>query len=979
MARTQSRLAIGRKVNRGLNRLSRPDLLGWIRKQFAAEAKETFFSKRAALIYLILFIPSLTIIVVSNAPWNLIVNDTLLLVSSFEALERFSSLFSSANSNPLQALFDIFPSGLGVDAIPNLIAHAVFGPGMNVEFFYIFCGLLLAFGIAFLARTVELSWAVATLAAILVPLLLLPTFGMFPLLDHIYLLWPILYYGAAGTVFAVALYWHIDGRSLKRDAAIAVIIALILIHLSIVKILFMTLMAPAMIACGCGALISSRSKAEFRSKLISAVMIFIALVATGIVHYLIALGHSSATHVFYPELSTFMQFGSPTWGAFITDISQVFINPFTYSYRGTASINGAIAPLAQLGALYLAFRGQSRLAKIFGRTIIVWTILTALTIAIVHYFYFYTLIAYKGPDPRHFIRILWPFYTICLAALVVAIANGAVTVVARYLPRAESCKRYLQHGLVVCLIFGPVAFIAGKNVLPLLKPGIEIKDHIFPTYLPTYTAKRNAIIDYLQDEVGIELDKEFRGSVVALPTEYHKDVRPYKAWRRETTFAYARAYLGNDLGAFSLRYFNIPTLDQMTHNVTPQYFLIARELLSRPGIDHFDRHFAMATRVNQSIMSLLGTRFIIADYELPVGTQRLAMPLIGEARRILENENLLKSPVRVYELPHPNIGNYSPTEIIVARHARHTISMLAAPEFDGRRTVVVHGHSIKGPLVPAEQAKMIVREGGVDLHASSNGESVLVLPVQFSNCWRIKSDGNVSLFRANLMQLGVRFSGELNAELRQVFGPFWRSSCRLKDVKEIKKLNLPDAVGAGELRPLTRGDGINLLPFSESLQDVVENSAIASIEANDAAAGAIQSYTMAPEGAWGEHYLVVRPPDLPPGPYTLSMQVRADSANLIALQLKDGKNNGSLGKFWLDRLHASVTPLGNAGILNVRISHFDENWLQLSLTANLRETKKPVIFIQILRNWLPFRTDLHFRAVKLERGEIDTIYQDHRP
>jgi hypothetical protein len=61
-----------------------------------------------------------------------------------------------------------------------------------------------------------------------------------------------------------------------------------------------------------------------------------------------------------------------------------------------------------------------------------------------------------------------------------------------------------------------------------------------------------------------------------------------------------------------LRHYNIPTLDEVTHNITPQFYLITRELLSQPGIDVFDRHFGgAATRLNEPILALLGVRFLI--------------------------------------------------------------------------------------------------------------------------------------------------------------------------------------------------------------------------------------------------------------------------------------------------------------------------------------------------------------------------------
>ena len=44
------------------------------------------------------------------------------------------------------------------------------------------------------------------------------------------------------------------------------------------------------------------------------------------------------------------------------------------------------------------------------------------------------------------------------------------------------------------------------------------------------------------------------------------------------------------------------------------------------------------------------------------------------------------------------------------------------------------------------------------------------------------------LFRADLMLLGIRFSGKLNVELRQMFGPFGDSACRIADAADAERL-----------------------------------------------------------------------------------------------------------------------------------------------------------------------------------------------
>jgi len=308
--------------------------------------------------------------------------------------------------------------------------------------------------------------------------------------------------------------------------------------------------------------------------------------------------------------------------------------------------------------------------------------------------------------------------------------------------------------------------------------------------------RRSPIIDYLEPRIGVALDREFRGTVVFMPTVYDKDLKPYGVWRREPTFNYTRAYLGNDLGEYGLRYYNIPTLDEITHNITPQFYLTVRELLSRPGIDVFERHYGGAiTRLNEPILTLLGVRYIIADYELPVGTERLAMPIPEGVREVFEREKVLKSPVRIYELHNPNLGNYSPIAVVGAETAKEAIVAMSRPDFDGRQTVVTDDASIPNNLVSATWASMTVRRGGVALSASSAGQSVLILPVQYSHCWRIVSGGGATLFRANVMQLGVRFSGKLRVELQQIFGPFWQSGCRVEDATDAKRLRMVDALG----------------------------------------------------------------------------------------------------------------------------------------------------------------------------------------
>jgi hypothetical protein len=231
--------------------------------------------------------------------------------------------------------------------------------------------------------------------------------------------------------------------------------------------------------------------------------------------------------------------------------------------------------------------------------------------------------------------------------------------------------------------------------------------------------------------------------------------------------------------------FRIPTLFQANVAMTPQYFLTVSEFLSQPN-DKQMRLFIAITQPNQTMLPLWGVRFMISDQPSSFGSLRAEMPVLQS------DPPLYNSPIRLYELADPNLGNYSPIEITSAKSASEMLLRMGRSDFDGRRMVVTDA-DISGPFVPARAASMTLIEGGLLLQAQSEGDSLLVLPVQYSHCWVPASSSQMTLFRANLMQLGVRFSGRLSSEIKFKFGPFWNSYCRRQDARDAERL---DMVGA---------------------------------------------------------------------------------------------------------------------------------------------------------------------------------------
>jgi hypothetical protein len=141
----------------------------------------------------------------------------------------------------------------------------------------------------------------------------------------------------------------------------------------------------------------------------------------------------------------------------------------------------------------------------------------------------------------------------------------------------------------------------------------------------------------------------------------------------------------------------------------------------------------------------------------------------------------------VYEVPHPNLGDYSPTIAMTAETGAAAAAMMAQPDFDFTTRVVL-STAIDKSLVPARNMQMSVIRGGLHLSGHSDGTSLVVLPQQYSHCLRARDEG-VRVVRANLMVTGVIFSGEIDTDVISDYGLF-TPRCRWADISDIKKLKM---------------------------------------------------------------------------------------------------------------------------------------------------------------------------------------------
>jgi hypothetical protein len=300
--------------------------------------------------------------------------------------------------------------------------------------------------------------------------------------------------------------------------------------------------------------------------------------------------------------------------------------------------------------------------------------------------------------------------------------------------------------------------------------------------------RTGAIHQYLEKHIAVTPGEKFRGYAGLYLDPNDGFVRksypisPGTGASNHEMYVYARGLLavqfGNMFQLTDLWNSNIPTIEDYGQWLTRQMFMFNRDLLAAPG-DIADEH-GVAThvyRVAPEILAMLGVRYIVTD-----GT--LNSPLVTE---VVQEASAAGTVLRLYEIQNANMGNLSPTKVISADNYGDAISRLR--DLRGRDTVVVLGNpSLPPAIVPARQADLTVIKGGYHIEARSSGTSLLVLPVQFSHCWQLveKSTGKAGIFRANIVQTGLYFRGDISADLRFGFG-LLNSSCRKQDGDDMRR------------------------------------------------------------------------------------------------------------------------------------------------------------------------------------------------
>jgi hypothetical protein len=340
-------------------------------------------------------------------------------------------------------------------------------------------------------------------------------------------------------------------------------------------------------------------------------------------------------------------------------------------------------------------------------------------------------------------------------------------------------------------IIRAVPVLSGIAFVPVLGAWY-VKDEIYahkytPNLINTLTEPRpetDELVAYLGGNIGLRNTRQFRGMALM-----------------NSRFRYE-----NFLALTSLWANFVPTMNvYSTFDMPRFYYFISHQPLQEGAVAASSsdpipirrawwtyRHLDASSN---KIVQALGVRYVV--FQAFEGDETRSAPDDAVLRRQLGPMTLGGRQVTntIYEHNDPTVGNYSPTNVMIARDAPSILQYLWSTSFDPRQSIILP-ERIEESLVQATGGKIFFERGAIRVQAESRGHSVLLLPVQYSRCLVLSEAAKARLLPANLVQTAVLFHDSIDLRIHFEYGLF-RPGCRKQDLADLAELGIFDEKDAG--------------------------------------------------------------------------------------------------------------------------------------------------------------------------------------
>jgi len=655
---------------------------------------------------------------------------------------RSDSEFLTLNSDFLSSLghiyyptnFKLYPSFWFLYFIRNI--NTAKASLLSIELLELSCATYL------FVRTVGLSRAVAVIASSVVCICLFPFFG----LGLVFSLLPVVPHigdSIAAVLLMVVVFWRFGRYSIRRDWPWAVAF----IGLS-AWCVFASMASLLIAACFLALTILSaffacnRGEIPRKAALIGITSLLFLILGPGL--FLAGLTMNSVGFLFPKEL------GDTTMNL---QMISIFFHKDSYGMAGPILVIFAI-----LGAGWSIF-SANKSERVFAWVLLLFFFFMGVATLVV----FYTK-AWKGPEPFYLEIYFIPLYATFAVQLVKRLLERASGLIAPIFPKAQTLKRF-RHFFPpeFCLIFLAIAF-AACLVLTGSKGDYGFK----------YPPDRSLITDLLVKEISLQKGTEFRGRVVTLTGR--SLLKPVSWFDLHTQDVLRASAIGNEHRVTGLNYFHIPNLFPYGPTLSPGYFVFSRMFFARQE-DVPLRNIATLRKIDPRMLAMIGIRYFITDAESDP-------PTILRQKIPSNDGNFLF----LYEIEDVNTGQFSPVEPVQVGSIDEAFNKLKSPDFNPHNKFIVYKPwPESASLLPAKETSLVFEDPSLHFRASSEGISVVLLPIEYSNCLAVQNlTGNfVKVFRANVLLTAVMFEKRVDIRLLTRTGPIHNPGCLLADREDL--------------------------------------------------------------------------------------------------------------------------------------------------------------------------------------------------
>ena len=250
------------------------------------------------------------------------------------------------------------------------------------------------------------------------------------------------------------------------------------------------------------------------------------------------------------------------------------------------------------------------------------------------------------------------------------------------------------------------------------------------------------------------------------------------AVRNDQIFDGRIAFMGPGLDYRSFIQDRIPVLNDYSHNLSPLAYRFQREFFWDDNFEQIRNNFKFGA-LNLQLYEMLGVKYLVAQQP-----DISSVSTFSDLQSSEFKEKSIQESYEIVELRHPNLGNYSPTNVTVVANLESAYKELKL--LDLKQNIVLFSDP-KMSLQAARESKMTVVDGDIRVVAESAGDSVLVLPFEFSSCINFEEKSEKSNFiraeLANGLLTAVFFSKNLDLTISYRLGLFENQDCRLKDLE----------------------------------------------------------------------------------------------------------------------------------------------------------------------------------------------------